>query len=603
MSSFLYGLIEIVKKTILASARDNDENAGPRGPLRRLLSNPIVLSIVILILAGTLRIVHVREAVESPLMRDTIPMFDSQYYDKVAREVAEGDLIGDEVFYLAPLYPYAMGVPYRLFRKPAVDGGFTYDIDIVRYIQCIMGAFSCVLIFWIGRLGFGPRIGLLAGLMASVYGVFIYYDGIIMPSSLILTLHLLALLVMLLAGRHGSAMLWVAGGLLLGLCCVAHGSAVFVLCGVLPWIWIGCRETSNRTKLKRTCIVVAAFLPVVATVTVRNYVAGNDFVVLTSNVGRNLYIGHNPTATGSYVRYVFDHWGNDLHHYLKDMKRTPDDMPPSESSRLLTWKAIEFVKENPGQELKLLLKKIRLLFNATETSINDNYYFAGRYSSVLGWGVLSFWIIAPIALTGLLYSMRQWRKHLLLMAFITSQVAAFAIFFVLGRYRLVLTACLMPLAASQIILWWSWLRNKKYLQAALSMIPLVLFSALVHYPIEGFDKTRGFAQQYDQVGDTYFRWGEYDRARDAYEKVAEFDFEPFGDQNLKHSKSLLKLANAQEQLQDLHAAAAACGKAMTVLEGAAEEGTDEKEIALQRKRVEDKLKDLRRKMAASAENE
>ncbi len=504
----------------------------------------------LLITALTTRMLHIHQATQSPLMYDTIPMIDSQYYDKVAREVAEGDILGDEVFYMAPLYPFLMSIPYRLFRTEAMDGGYVYNVTVVRYLQCMLGIGSCLLIYWVGTLAIGRWAGLLAGLMAAVYGVFIYYDGIIMPSSLILFLHLLALLILLLAARYGSFLWWLAGGVSLGLCALSHGTALLLLVGVLIWIWKGFNKSEVRRKQVRAILVLAGFVPIVAVVTIRNYVVGNDFVLLTSNVGKNLYIGNNPSASGSFKPYIFDLWGSDLSYYLRNIKRTPHDVSPSESSRILARKAIDFMRQHPFQEAQLLAKKFRLLFIAVETGINDNFYFAKQYSTMLRWSVLSFGLIGPIGLTGLFYSLRQWRKHFLLLVFIASQVISFTIVFVLGRYRLVLTSCLMIFAAAQIGSWFVQLRQKQYRQVLVSLLILALFSFFVHYPMEGFDKNRGLGQQYAFVGTTYLRWGDFDKAKSAFQKAITSNFDPRNDPHRERAICYLNLGQIYERQQN-----------------------------------------------------
>lgn len=534
----------------------------PKGRRRRILGSRWTAAIFILVIALTVRMLHISEAVQGPLMRDTLPMYDSQYYDKVAREVAEGDILGDEVFYLAPLYPYTMAIPYRLFRTRTADGGYVYNITTVRYLQCALGAVSCVLAYWVGSLAMGRWAGVLTGLMAAVYGVFVYYDGIIMPSSLVLFLHLLALLVLLLAARYGSAAWWVIGGVVLGLCAVAHGTALLVLVGVLLWVWKGFAETNVRTKLVRVMLILAGFVPIIAVVTVRNYVVGKDFVPLTSNAGKNLYIGNNPTATGSYGSYVFDLWGSHLAYYMQDVKRTPNDVRPSQMSQILARGAVKFILEHPLQEVRLLAKKFRLFFTAVEVGINDHFYFARRYSSVLRWSLLSFGVIGPIGLTGLFYSLKRWREHLLLLVFIASQIISFTIVFVLGRYRLVFVVCLMPFVATQLAWWWSRLRQRQYHQVAVSLVPLVLFASWIHYPVEGFTESRGLGQQYAKIGESYQRWGEIEKARESFEMAVQANFEPWGNPYVQRAMCYIELGGIYERMHNWSEAIEAYEKAL-----------------------------------------
>ncbi|MBU0743297.1 glycosyltransferase family 39 protein [bacterium] len=515
-------------------------------PARRFnWRHPWFISAVVFLLALALRIGHVRQAADSPLMRDSIPMYDSQYYDRTARGIAGGDWLGDEVFYLAPLYPYALAAVYA-----AAPGD---EIAHARYLQCALGAVTCLLICWIAMLSAGPVAGLLAGLIAALYGLFIYYDGILMPSALTLGLHMAATLALLLAARRESRGWWVAGGLAVGLCALAHGTALLFFPGVLVWLWFGFPGSPARARLGRIAIVSVTCVLVVGLVTVRNYAVGWDFVLLTSNAGKNLFIGNNELATGTYgdaATYPYnDIWGSHLGYYLRDEKRTARDMRPSRMSAFFAGKARDYVLQNPGRAVRLWVRKARLCLHATELGINDNFYFARRYSGALRLAGLGFGLVAPIGLVGLVCRGREWRRHLLLIALLVSQFAAFTITFVLGRYRLTLAGVLVVAAALQLCWWGAHLRAQRYRPVLLSLVPLVLLVLVVNLPIEGITRERGFGQQYAQVGEAHLRSGELDRAREAFARAVAADFEPWYGANLQRAECHLQLGRIHEQMR------------------------------------------------------
>jgi 4-amino-4-deoxy-L-arabinose transferase-like glycosyltransferase len=505
--------------------------------------NPWLVSVVVLLAALALRVGHLSEASQSPLMRDAIPMYDAQYYDQMAREIAAGDWLGDEIFYLAPLYQYVRGVAYAAMP---VD-----DINRVRFIQCVLGAVTCVLICWIAYLLAGPLAGLVAGLIAAFYGVFMYYDGVLMPSALVLGLHMAATLVLLIAARRRSLWLWIASGLLIGLCVVAHGTALLFLLGVLVWIWFGLPDAPVRTRLKRAGAVLVACLLVASVVTVRNYAVGQDFVLLTSNAGKNLYIGNNELASGSFEDVAtYEHndiWGSNLSYYLGNRPRTGRDMRPSEMSAFFVGKARDFAMSQPGKAARLLLRKARLCLNAAELGTNDNFYFARRYSRALRVGFVSFALVAPIGLLGLLWRRGEWRRHLLLILLFGSQFVAFTVTFVLSRYRLTMVAVLIIAAALQLIWWGRELRARRYRSVLFSLLPLALLALLVNVPVAGVARERGFGQQYVQVGKAHLKAGEYELAREAFEKGTTASFEPWYDANLRRAECLILLGRVYER--------------------------------------------------------
>ena len=93
---------------------------------------------------------------------------DAEYHDQWAMRIAEGEWMGKEVFFRAPLYPYFLGAIYTALG---------HDYYLARLIQLILGSISCVLVYLVGREIFNWRVGLVASLIASFYGVFIYFDG------------------------------------------------------------------------------------------------------------------------------------------------------------------------------------------------------------------------------------------------------------------------------------------------------------------------------------------------------------------------------------------------------------------------------------------
>src|ERR1041385_5639660 len=102
-------------------------------------------------------------------------MGDAASYDPWACDVAAGNWLGHEVFYQAPLYPYFLGMLYWLVG---------HDIWIVRIVQIVLGATSCVLLAVAGRSFFSSPAGLLAGILLAINPLAIFFDGLIQKSVL-----------------------------------------------------------------------------------------------------------------------------------------------------------------------------------------------------------------------------------------------------------------------------------------------------------------------------------------------------------------------------------------------------------------------------------
>src|SRR5882672_5967160 len=63
-------------------------------------------------LALAVRLVHVWQIRRAPFF--TVLMGDARAYDAWAQRIAQGDWLGHDVFYQAPLYPYFLGTLYTI---------------------------------------------------------------------------------------------------------------------------------------------------------------------------------------------------------------------------------------------------------------------------------------------------------------------------------------------------------------------------------------------------------------------------------------------------------------------------------------------------------
>src|SRR5689334_21608780 len=130
---------------------------------------------VLVVFAAALgvRLLHVWQIRRAPFF--DVLLGDARGYDAWARRLAAGDWIGRDVFYQAPLYPYFLGVIYAVAGR---------SLLLVRVVQAIIGAGSCVLLAIAGRRFFSARVGVLAGAALALYAPAIFFDGLIQKATL-----------------------------------------------------------------------------------------------------------------------------------------------------------------------------------------------------------------------------------------------------------------------------------------------------------------------------------------------------------------------------------------------------------------------------------
>lgn len=467
----------------------------PAAPSRRAA---LVGALLILLVALGLRGAHLASAADTPYPEHLAFLGDAQYYASWSEDIAGGELVGKHSFYMGPLYPYTLGAWSAVSPGDPIDESGErprYDYGAVFWLQALVDALSCLLIAWIAARLLGPWQGLVAGLVAAGLAPYVYYSGLLMPSTQGLFLNLLVIALSLEAARRGGRGWWLATGLAIGLAALSKAPALLLLPGTWLWLALAFRAESARERALRGAAVALGCLPLVGLATLHNHQADGDRVLITSNAGSNLWIGNGPGASGAHagVTTEFESAKLDFHRYGHD--RPADEPPASEVSRILTARAVDHMAADPGPAAALLWRKLRLFWSAVEIGTDDHLGFFERYSWPLRLPLPGVGVVAPLALAGLLLGLRRWRELWPLYAVVATQAASFTVFLVLSRYRLASVACWIVfalLAGTEGLAAW---RGRCWGRLALGAAGLLLGALLVHVPIDGMSEARGRANQ------------------------------------------------------------------------------------------------------------
>jgi len=480
-----------------------------------------VIVVGIFVCALVVRLLYVLETKNSVLTHDHF-FLDPHVHDLLALRIATQSFWGDEAFFRAPLYPYFLGLLYSIFG---------HDYFIPRVVQAVIGSLSCILVFLIGKRIFAPVVALSAALAAGFYWVLIYYDGEFLIPVLSAFLNLLLLLLLVRSARlacagnvtesHGmsrdladlrtcrSAELRISGpggkslfaaGLILGLSAIARPNILIFLPCVVLWLVVVFKDKGvKRIAFLSSLFVVGASMMILP-VTMRNYVVGNDLVLISSQGGVNFFIGNNSKSDGktpcqpAYVPlfedYLFKKKYKD-HVWVEDnIWRTSKivaenalgrDLRPSEISSFWYGQAMKFITRRPWSFLRLFLKKIYFLWNAYEIPSNDSIYaFMGNSRILKFLSYLHFGIVGPLSLLGMGLCLKEWRKYLLLHLYLLGYGFSIVLFFANMRYRVPLLPVLLLFAAYAAL----WLvRNiveKRYRRLLFTGLVLVALFSVVN---------------------------------------------------------------------------------------------------------------------------
>lgn len=368
------------------------------------------------------------------------PIMDGLYHQEWAQRIVDGDVIGDGVFFRAPLYPYFLALLYKL-------SGSSIAFAIV--VQQLIGVATAVLLYLLGREYFDRRVALVAGIGAALYWPFLYFEGDLLIVTLIVFLDVATLLVTTQAMRLDSRARYTVAGLIFGLSAIARPNILIVLPFLPLVLWKSAGRTGRALAVR--CVLLFAGAAVIITpVLIRNYFVGHDFVPIASQGGVNFYIGNNPQSDGRTAVVPgtrMDWWGGYEDAIRLAEEEAGRELTPSGVSNHYFAKGLAFVFGSPDRSIPLLGRKIYLFWAGGERSNNKNIYFFWHQSGLGKVPLPGFWLIGPLGLAGGVLLWRRRRELALLYLFVVTYAAGVIAFFVNARFRLPVVPVLILFAA------------------------------------------------------------------------------------------------------------------------------------------------------------
>jgi tetratricopeptide (TPR) repeat protein len=395
------------------------------------------------LLALTIRLIYLAELRQTALF--AVVIGDGKEYDRWAQQVAGGHWIGSEVFYQSPSYPYFLAIIF------AFAG---HHLMVVRVAQAILGAISCVLLGQAAKEFFNQRAGVIAALLLAIYPPAIFFDGLIQKSSLDLFL-VTAILAVLAKFQRQLTWKWLAiAGLALGALIVNRENARVFYPILLAWLLLYFRTEGVRRRLRWAAILTIFTAAVLLPIALRNYYVGREFLISTSQLGANLYIGNHPGAQGSYEPLVAGHGNAEFER--SDAKQLAEQaagkpLSPSQVSDYWVSRSLDYIRHQPLSWLRLFGRKLLLTFNAREAVDTESLEAYSEYSIILralSW--ISFGLIFSIAAVGAWLTRAHWRRLALLYAMVFGMALSVAIFYVVARYRYPMVPFIILFAAAAI---------------------------------------------------------------------------------------------------------------------------------------------------------
>jgi tetratricopeptide (TPR) repeat protein len=494
---------------------------------------------------------------------------DPGFYYGWAKSIASGDLFGKGPFVQSPLYAYLLGLFMMVFGTAVTP---------ILITQTLVGAGTVVLTCLAGRLYFGPRRGLVAGLLLAVYGPFVFYEGMVMKTFLSPFLTILLALVLGLAARRagegvppasgtapadvaaagnaeGSAIpLFGAAGLVFGLLCLDRDNFVLlapVLALLVVWLAGGAGSPFARHQLRAAGAFALGAALVILPVTIRNFVVSKEVVLLTTGGGEVFFIGNNHDANGLYIPPPFVRPDPRYEHadfVARATEIAGHPLSPMESSWFWFREGLKFITGNPLAWIRLLSLKFVYFWNWYELPDNLDYSVMQAFSPLLrllnvtlppagvpapalpaggGWMPIrlhlfaTFGTLAPLGMLGIALSRRRWRVLLPLYVLIFGYMVTVLFFFNFSRFRVPIVPILALFAAEALAGAargvYALLDRARAAGAHRALGLAALFLVVLSFC--NVELPRGVVPAIEQalvIGNEYYAEGRYEKARDAF---------------------------------------------------------------------------------------
>lgn len=509
---------------------------------------------IVLLMGAVVRAVYLLQLHRSDLWE--LLSLDARFYSELAGGIASSGALPGGVITYNPLYPIFLASIFRLFADSLIA---------VRLVQSLLGIAALWLVYRAGKLLSGREGGGLTGLaamtLAALYAQFLLFEGSLLATSLITFVSAASIAVLMDLERiidEGERLsvfgrpipVWAAAvglGALLGAGGLGRPNFFLPLVAACP-VWFVIKRRLWRCAA--ACLIGSILL--LAPILVYNAVQSGQFVPVSAHGGINLYIGNGPTANGTFdapqgVRPYMEGIVRDSKALAE--QRMGREVTHSEASRYWTGETVRAIKADPSRWLRLLGRKLMLMWNGSEISDVVDIRLYRKSCPVLGLLFVPFSVISALSLVGLLLIMRSAERKSAVILFVGAGLISILPFFVNTRYRMPVLPALVLSAAYFI----SWAARSaaagRWKGFAIAVAAAALLFSQTARPMVRVNPSAG----YTFLGNFHMERKQEEKAEEAFREAYRLD--PDRVETVINYARILKLRDAKERSRDLYSRA------------------------------------------------
>lgn len=340
---------------------------------------------------------------------------DAYQYDTIGWNLASG-----AGFSMQPGVPTPERAPGFPFFLSLVYSVFGHSLLLATLAQALLGALTCLLIYYIAGRLFDERTALAAGWFACLYPVSVAYTGLLLSETLFTFLFVLSVYLFVRSG-DGEGKTWLAlSGAALGLTTLVRATTILFPSA----IFLALLLSGTGRPLRKTTLFLLAFALAILPWTARNYARFGVFLPVATGGSTCLYATGRMTEGVPYSTGFHELPGKwKEFESSKEFKLAPE--PRVAFDRQLKAEGMKKIKSRPFRYFAIVLKRLPKYWLSSHSSVFGvdkplgEYYAKGEYFPIFFRAALILFHGGILLLAGLgmfwsLGSFKNWAVLLLI---------------------------------------------------------------------------------------------------------------------------------------------------------------------------------------------